>query len=147
MQRIWKKILLGLGIVEEEKEELSEDDNPGQQFWKKNNIVEFPSQESTFKFVVKKPLSFAEAENMGEHLKMKRVVVVNLEEMEPEEAKRVIDFLSGVTFAINGYSQKVNRQIFLFAPAGVALDADLPRNFHEDALRRKLNDNNNIIKQ
>lgn len=134
MQRIWNKILTGLGIFEEESDELPEDDTQGKTFWKRNNIVPLPPRENNFTLVLKKPLTFAEAENMGEHLKKKSAVVVNLEEMEPEEAKRVIDFLSGVTFAINGHSQKVNRHIFLFLPAEVALDADLQRNFNEDAL-------------
>ncbi len=130
--------MLGLGIIEEEKDELLEEDVPGKTFWRRNNIVEFPSREGNLILVVKKPLGFEEVENMGEHLKMKRAVVVNLEEIEAKEATRIIDFLSGVTFGINGHSQKVARQTFVFVPAGVTLEADLRKNFQEDTILQEI---------
>lgn len=132
LQGIWRKILLGLGIIEEEKDEMLEEEVPGKPFWKRNNIVEFPSRENNLVLVVKKPLGFEEVENMGEHLKMKRAVVVNLEEMEAKEATKIIDFLSGVTFGINGHSQKIARQTFVFVPAGVTLEADFRNAFQEN---------------
>lgn len=133
MRKLWNKILLGLGIIEEDRDVIDEGGNPAGQSWKKNNIVEFPSQANNLKLVVKKPLAFAEVESIGEHLKMKRAVVINFEEMEPSEAIRAVDFLSGVTFAAGGYSQKINRYIFLFTPAEVSLDVDFHRNINRDS--------------
>ena len=133
MRALWNRFLQGLGIIEEDRDAVYEGGNPAGQSRQKNNIVDFPSQGSSLKLIVKKPLTFAEVESIAEHLKMKRAVVINFEEMEPSEVIRAVDFLSGVTFATGGNSQKINRCIFLFAPAGVTLDVDFHRNIKRDS--------------
>ncbi|RJX29045.1 MAG: cell division protein SepF [Dethiobacter sp.] len=117
----WEKLLHSLGLLEEEEEELP-GPNVARRTSKKGKIVDFPTQETTYRLIVSNPASFAEVEEIGSHLKNKRTVVVNLEGMETAEAKRTIDFLSGVIFALNGSSQKINNNIFVFVPSGVTLN-------------------------
>jgi len=126
----WEKVLFSLGLVEEDEDELP-GRNTVRRAFKKGKVLEFPSQETGYRLILSKPASFAEAEEIGSHLKNKRPVVVNLEEMETSEAKRIIDFLSGVIFALNGTSQKINSSIFVFVPYGVTLNALHPKEFNE----------------
>lgn len=125
---LWEKLLRFLGLLEDEADD-SQLHEGSRRTFKSGKIVAFPSPETSYRVIVRKPVGFTEAEEIGSHLQNKRPVVVNLEEMEIEEAKRMIDFLSGVIFALNGSSQKVNPCIFIFVPLGVALDFDASRGF------------------
>ncbi|MGI6308884.1 MAG: cell division protein SepF [Dethiobacteria bacterium] len=127
----WEKILRFFGLLEEEVPRLYDS---GRRNLQKGKIVAFPSPETSYRMIVSRPAGFAEVEEIGSHLQNKRPVVVNLEDMELEEAKRTIDFLSGVIFALNGSSQKVNPHIFIFVPFGVALDFDSQQSFGERGL-------------
>ena len=74
---------------------------------------------STFTLVVIEPKSFDECPKLGDSLKGRRPVVINLEKIETETAKKIFDFLSGATYALNGNVQKVANNIFIFAPEKV----------------------------
>src|SRR4051794_40005927 len=63
------------------------------------------------------PRSLADAQKAAEDLKERRPVIVNLEMTDEEVARRVIDFISGVTYALNGYYERVGDKVFLFTPA------------------------------
>lgn len=73
----------------------------------------------TFTLVVIEPKSFDECPKLVDSLKSKRPVVINLEKIETETAKKIFDFLSGATYALNGTVQKVANNIFIFAPEKV----------------------------
>ena len=88
-----------------------------------SNVVNM-SQSSQFKLVVMQPAKFEDAQEICEHLKSKKPVVINLEDVGKEEAQRIIDFLSGAVFALDGNIQKVSNLIFLIAPHNVDLMGD-----------------------
>ena len=56
---------------------------------------------------------------------MRRPVVVNLQGSQPDLARRIVDFASGVTYALDGHLLRVGEDIFLFTPAHVAITADV----------------------
>ena len=58
-----------------------------------------------------------------QHLK---TVVLHLEELEPQEAQRIIDFVSGGVYAIDGQSERLGDSVFLFAPSIVSISRDHP---------------------
>ena len=74
---------------------------------------------SAFKLVVIEPKSFDECPKLVDSLKGRRPVIINLENIETETAKKIFDFLSGATYALNGGVQKVASNIFIFAPESV----------------------------
>lgn len=74
---------------------------------------------NTFTLVVIEPKSFDECPKLVDSLKGRRPVVINLERIETETAKKIFDFLSGATYALNGNVQKVANNIFIFAPEKV----------------------------
>ena len=74
---------------------------------------------AAFKLVVIEPKSFDECPKLVDSLKGRRPVIINLENVETETAKKIFDFLSGAIYALNGGVQKVSNNIFIFAPESV----------------------------
>ncbi|MEG1585088.1 MAG: cell division protein SepF [Anaerovorax sp.] len=72
-----------------------------------------------FKLVVTEPKSFDECPKLVDNLKARKPVILNLEKIETDTARKIFDFLSGATYALNGNVQKVANNIFVFAPENV----------------------------
>ena len=65
------------------------------------------------------PRAYSESQQIAEHLKKRNSVVVNLKRVTSDQAKRIIDFLSGCIYAIGGSMEKVGVGIYLCAPNNV----------------------------
>ncbi len=74
---------------------------------------------------VVKPISVDDSREITETLLSGRTVILNLEGMDLEIAQRIIDFISGATFAISGNLQKISNYIFLVTPTNVDITGDL----------------------
>jgi len=74
---------------------------------------------SQFKMVVIEPKSFDESPKLVDNLKAKKPVIINLEKLESDTARKIFDFLSGATYALNGNVQKIANNIFVFVPENV----------------------------
>lgn len=120
--------VLGFMGFEEEVPERVQDDRPqGEKHAdsrKKATVVNLHAQRQV-RVVVVEPKSFDEVQSIAEHLKNRRPVIVNLEQVDTEVARRIVDFASGATFALNGSQQKVGGGIFLFAPHNVDIEGDM----------------------
>lgn len=71
------------------------------------------------KMILLEPRAYSESQQIADHLKARNSVVVNLKRVTSEQAKRIIDFLSGCIYAIGGTMQKVGVGIYLCAPKNV----------------------------
>lgn len=71
------------------------------------------------KMIVVEPQGFDECPRLVDSLKAKKPVVINLENLETDVARKIFDFLSGATYALNGNVQKIANNIFVFAPSNV----------------------------
>lgn len=81
------------------------------------NVVSLPTQQQRKQeIVVLEPASFADAREIAETLKLKKCILLNMRKTDKELARRIVDFLSGISYAIEGQSQKVADQIYLFTP-------------------------------
>lgn len=78
--------------------------------------------------VITDPEAYEEAQEICDHIKSKKPVVINLENMDRQTAQRVIDFLSGACYALNGDVQRVANNIFIIAPENV----DIANSFREE---------------
>ena len=76
-------------------------------------------EDGASKLVLLEPRAFSEAQQIADQLKNRNTVVVNLKRVTKDNAKRIIDFLSGTIYAIGGDIQKVGGGIFLCAPNNV----------------------------
>jgi len=74
---------------------------------------------------VLQPQSYEDSREIADRLKSKKAVVVNLEELSKEDAIKVLDFVSGVVYALEGDIQKVSSGIFLIAPYNVSIASDV----------------------
>ena len=79
---------------------------------------------NAFKLVVIEPESFDECSRLEYNLRSRKPVIVNLEKLDTDTARKIFDFLGGATYALNGNVQKVANNIFIFAPENVAIFAD-----------------------
>lgn len=79
----------------------------------------------TFKLVVIEPKSFDECPKLVDNLKSRKPVIINLEKMESDTARKIFDFLSGATYALNGNVQRIANNIFVFAPENVDIAASV----------------------
>ena len=73
---------------------------------------------------VVKPERFEDGTTIADHLLANRTVVLNLEDTNAEVARRLIDFLTGVTYSIDGNLKKVADHTFVITPNNVALSAE-----------------------
>ena len=74
---------------------------------------------------VLQPQSYEDSREIADRLKSKKAVVINLEELQKEDAVKVLDFVSGVVYALEGDIQKVSSGIFLIAPYNVSIASDV----------------------
>jgi len=139
MSKIMDKVLGFMGFEEEEVELLEDEeimdneDESGKK--KKANLFSLHSQKN-IRVVVCEPKVFEDCQAIADNLKNRRPVIVNLEEADKELAKRVVDFVSGTTYALNGSTQKVGSGIFLFVPSNmdIASESKAPEKDREKGL-------------
>ncbi|MBE5813540.1 MAG: cell division protein SepF [Clostridiales bacterium] len=93
-------------------------------FKKNNSKLVNLSNANQLKLVVMQPTSFDDAQDVCDHLKEKKPVVINLEYADKETARRLIDFLSGAVYGVDGHIQKVSPTIFLIVPFNVDILSD-----------------------
>jgi cell division inhibitor SepF len=77
------------------------------------------------------PTRFADAQEVGEHCKSRTPVIVNLKEADGALSRRMIDFCSGVTYALGGSMEKVADQVFLLTPESIEVPAEERRRLQE----------------
>lgn len=97
-------------------------------------------EDGATKLVLLEPRAFSEAQQIADQLKNRNTVVVNLKRVTKEQAKRIIDFLSGTIYAIGGDIQKVGGGIFLCAPNNVNVQGKIT----EETDGKDIHDNNDI---
>jgi len=93
-----------------------------------------PVRTSTAKPQVVTPERFADAQEIGDLVKASNPVIVNLQMSERDLARRMIDFCSGVTYALGGTMEKVADHVFLLTPSNVEVSAEERERLHERGL-------------
>lgn len=71
---------------------------------------------AAMKMIVYHPVSYEDAQNIIDNLKARKPVIVNMEELDVAAAQRILDFISGAIYALNGTIAKISRGIFVVAP-------------------------------
>ncbi|MGE5629644.1 MAG: cell division protein SepF [Caulobacteraceae bacterium] len=86
---------------------------------KKSNVVNIHTATSPMKVVLVEPTNYDEVQSICDDLKSKKPVIINFENMDKEVAKRMVDFISGAVYALDGTAQKISNGIVLAAPSNV----------------------------
>ncbi len=97
----------------------------------KQNVVSLQSVQKSSKVFLVEPRVYAEAQDIADQLKNRRAVVVNLQRIDKEQGKRIVDFLSGTVYAIGGDIQKVGTDIFLCTPDNVEVSGNISQLLQE----------------
>lgn len=113
-----------------EEEETQQEENVG--FFKRNKVVNMP--QTQVRMVISQPTSFEQAEEICDYLKNKKSVIVNLEYVNKDIARRIVDVMSGAVQALDGHIQKVSNSIFLIAPTYYEISTEMAR----DEIKNKL---------
>ena len=136
MNKVWD--LFGMDTAEDKEEEdvynnledeyNQEEEIDDRKIWGKrsNKIVSLP-QIQQVKMVISQPTSFEQSEGICDLLKEKKSIIVNLEYVNKDVARRIIDVISGAVHALDGHIQKVSNSIFLIAPYNYDITNDMAR--------------------
>ncbi len=96
------------------------------------NLVDIKNNQNQLKVIVYKPTQYSDAEQIVKNLKSKKPVVVNLEDVEVELARKIFNFCSGAICALDGEMRKISKEIFILAPNNVTLDAEKTESLDAD---------------
>ncbi|MBO6145306.1 MAG: cell division protein SepF [Bacilli bacterium] len=91
------------------------------------------------KMILLEPRAYSESQQIADHLKKRNTVVVNLKRVTNEQAKRIVDFLSGTLYAIGGNLQKLGPGIFLCTPKNINVQGKIAAE-EEEKVRKTKND-------
>ncbi|MGF1537366.1 MAG: cell division protein SepF [Elainellaceae cyanobacterium] len=87
-----------------------------------SNVVEMPGLAAgQSELVVMEPRSFEEVPDAILALRDRKAVILNLNQMDADEAQRSVDYVAGGVFAMDGHQERVNQNVFLFTPASVQI--------------------------
>ncbi|HCC03513.1 MAG TPA: cell division protein SepF [Clostridiales bacterium] len=132
MNKVWNLF----GMDQAEDEELEEDvydyeyEEPVEEkksFIKRNSKVVAMPQSQSVRMVISQPTSFEQSEEICGFLKEKKSVIVNLEYVNKDVARRIVDFISGGVYSLDAHIQKVSNSIFLIAPTNYEITNEMAR--------------------
>jgi cell division inhibitor SepF len=133
-EKLWEKILNYFGLdgynEEEENSRIYEEPYPPSK--KRGKVLDIRTA-SQVKMVIYQPFNFDQTSEICDNLKHRKPVIVNLEKVDGELAQRILDFLSGAVYALDGNLYKISGGIFLVAPSNVDISENL-----KDELRDKM---------
>ena len=140
MNKLWET--LGMGAEREEDEDYEnemdydydeyeeDEENEGKGIFgnlgRKNKVVAMP-QAQAIKMVISQPTTFEQSDEICSFIKEKKSVIVNLEYVNKDVARRIVDFISGGVYALDGYIQKISNSIFLVAPSNYEITNEMAR--------------------
>ena len=154
MNKVWD--LFGMDSAEPEEyedENIYDYDNNEEEevedrklFGRRNNkVVPMPqTQGQAIKMVISQPTTFEQSEEICSFLKEKKSVIVNLEYVNKDVARRIVDFISGGVYALDAHIQKISNSIFLIAPMNYEITNEMAREEIKSKLSVSWLKNNNI---
>ena len=113
-------------------------------FGRKGKVVPLNAQGQAVKMVISQPTTFEQSEEICSLLKEKKSVIVNLEYVNKDAARRIVDFISGGVYALDGHIQKISNSIFLIAPMNYEITNEMAREEIKNKLSVSWLKNNNI---
>ncbi len=100
----------------------------------RDNVVNINTT-TQLQVVLVKPEKFEDASSIANHLRDKRTVVLNLESANKDIARRLVDFLSGVAYALEGKIKKVAISTYIITPYNVDIIGDLIDELESNGMR------------
>jgi cell division inhibitor SepF len=149
MAGVWRKTLVYLGLVEDEEyEDYPYEETEGEEHRPRRGarrsadadgpagrdavVRAMPSASGGARFHLVMPSSFNDAQEVGDKFREGYSVLMNLQSVDSDLARRLIDFSSGLAYGLAGSMQPVAEKVFLITPSGVQVSAEERRRFLEE---------------
>ena len=116
----------------EDELELSKDEASALSAYEKAQNSSVSGITASTNIVLFEPRNFDEAEEIGHHIKLNRACCINLHRMPTEFRQRVIDFLSGVIFGVDGQIKKIGENVILCSPKKLQVGGDIDLGAQEE---------------
>lgn len=97
-----------------------------------SKVVSIRTSASDVEVCIFKPANFGESQEVCDILLGGQPVIVNLEGIDVEEAQRIMDFVSGCIFSIQGNMRQISKYIFIFSPKTIDISGDYIKNVAEN---------------
>ncbi|PTM59208.1 cell division inhibitor SepF [Desmospora activa DSM 45169] len=132
--RLMDRMMGFFGINEEEEQYRDYTQEPAEpsSAGGRRKVVSLHTQKN-IRVVLAEPRSYDEAQDIADNLKNHRPIIVNLQRVPKEHAVRIVDFLSGTVYALNGTIQKLGSHIFMCTPANVDIQGSISDLLADDA--------------
>jgi cell division inhibitor SepF len=132
VEEVPKKPLLSF---RRKKKSEPEEEKPDIHLETDNRVIPFHGRKEEGEIVkVIKPQEFNEAQIVADFLKEGKTIVVNLEGIEISQAQRIIDFIGGASFAVDGTLKAISNNIFIVAPGNIEVSGDLRDEIISDSM-------------
>ena len=125
------KDFVGFGDIDEYEEEFEMEEEEVEDryeerptLFKRNKVVPLDRQANQPRIVVLKPKCFNNSTEVADQIKQRRPVIIDVGSLDPEEARRVIDFIAGTVYGLNGDIQKVSGGIFIATPSSYDISGE-----------------------
>ena len=133
------------GQEEVEENDIEDKRSFGRKNGTNNKVVSMPQQGGQArKMVISQPTTFEQSDEICAFLKERKSIIVNLEYVNKDVARRIVDFISGGVYALDGYIQKVSNSIFLVAPSNYEITNEMAREEMRNKLSVSWLKNNNL---
>lgn len=119
-------------------EEVKDNRNINEDEYYEIDAKAFADSSSSSKMILFEPRAYSESQQIADYLKKRSAVVVNLKRVTPDQAKRIVDFLSGTLYAINGGLQKLGTGIFLCTPNNVNVEGSISDEAKNNAVKKEV---------
>ncbi|WP_163536922.1 cell division protein SepF [Gracilibacillus sp. YIM 98692] len=91
----------------------------------KGNVVSLSSVQKSSKVVLCEPRSYSEVQDIADQVVNRRSVVINLQRVDTQQARQIIDFMSGTVYALSGQIKKLGSQTFLCTPEHIEISGSI----------------------
>lgn len=98
---------------------------------RRSNLVSLDGGAKQTRVIIIEPAEFEEVRGYVDHLRNKHPLIIRLAHLDVDEARRIVDFMSGATYAIDGNMRKLGDMIFFFAPHSVVIEGELETSIFE----------------
>ena len=112
-------------LFKEDDNDIFSTDNVSDAYYNLKPEEALNENDGSSKMILLEPRAYSESQQIVDHLKSRNTVVVNLKRVTGDQAKRIVDFLSGTIYAIGGEIQKIGGGIFLCTPNNVNIQGKI----------------------
>jgi cell division inhibitor SepF len=92
---------------------------------KRNSKVVNIHTNATMRVILSRPKDYDEATSICDELKNRKIVVVNVSDLEPKVAQRLLDFMGGASYVLNGELQEIEKNVYILSPSNVEVSNEL----------------------